>query len=159
MATVAARQTGFTYLGLMMAIAIMGLVQAALAQAWHAEARRQKEQELLFAGNQIRAALQLYYTHSPAKSPRYPLRLEDLLRDPRQPSTERYLRRIYPDPITGTPEWGLIRGADGEIHGVHSLSDLKPLKQGHFTKADKRFEGAQKYSEWLFVMAAGQGQP
>jgi type II secretory pathway pseudopilin PulG len=151
------KEHGFTYLGLLIAVAVLGLVQAALAEAWHAAARRDKEQELLFAGNQMRAALQLYYAHSPAKSLRYPLHLEDLLQDSRQPSTERYLRKIYVDPMTGAPEWGLIRGAGGEIYGVHSLSDLKPLKQGHFARANKRFEGAQKYSEWLFVVAPGQG--
>lgn len=152
----AAKTAGFAYIGLLVAIAIMGLVQASLAAAWQADARREKEKELLYAGNQIRQALNLYYAHSPAKSTRQPLQLEDLLLDPRAPAPERYLRKIFPDPITGKPEWGIIRGAGGEIHGVHSLSERQPLKQGGFSRADKNFAGAQKYSEWLFMAGAGQ---
>jgi type II secretory pathway pseudopilin PulG len=146
-----ARQTGFTYIALLVAIAVMGLVQSALAEAWHTDVQREKEQELLFAGNQMRAALNLYYARSPAGSRRQPLRLEDLLQDGRTPATERYLRRIYRDPISGGEQWGLIRGASGEIHGVHSLSAARPLKQGGFDKANRHFSGAQKYSEWVFM--------
>jgi type II secretory pathway pseudopilin PulG len=153
------RQDGFAYLGLLVAIAVMGVVQAALCQAWHADARRQKEQQLLFAGNELRAALELYYSQSPPKSLRQPLRLEDLLKDARRPSTARYLRKLYPDPITGKVEWGLIRGAGGEIHGVHSLSEQKPLKQSGFDRADRQFAGAQKYSEWVFMAAPGRPAP
>jgi type II secretory pathway pseudopilin PulG len=150
-----ARQDGFTYVGLMVAIVVMGLVQAALAEAWHTDAQREKEQELLFAGNQMRAALNLYYARSPAKSLRQPARLEDLLQDARTPTNQRYLRRIYRDPISGRAEWGIIRGAGGEIHGVHSLSAATPLKQGGFDMANRHFAGAQKYSEWVFMAASG----
>lgn len=146
---------GFAYLGLLVVIAIMGLVQASLAAAWRADARREKEKELLFAGHQIRQALDLYYTRSPPNAPRHPMQLEDLLQDPRTPTHERYLRRIYPDPVTGSVEWGIIRGAGGEIHGVHSLSERLPLKQGGFARADRNFSGAQKYSEWTFMATPG----
>lgn len=134
----------------------MGLMQASLAAAWDAHARREKETELLFVGNQIREALNLYYAHSPPKALRQPLQLEDLLRDARTPTHERYLRKIYPDPVTGKGEWGIIRGGGGEIHGVHSLSERKPLKQGGFAKADKNFAGAQKYADWVFMATPGR---
>lgn len=147
---------GFAYLGLLIAIAIMGLIQASLATAWHADARREKEKELLFAGNQFRQALNLYYAHSPGKALRQPLQLEDLLLDPRTPVQQRYLRKMYPDPITGKREWGIIRGAGGEIYGVHSLSGQQPLKQGGFGRGDRNFTGAQKYSQWVFMAGPAQ---
>jgi type II secretory pathway pseudopilin PulG len=150
-----ARQAGFTYIALLVAVAVMGLVQAALAVAWHNDLQREKEQELLFAGTQIRAALNLYYARSPAGSVRQPARLEDLLQDARTPANQRYLRKIYRDPVDGRAEWGIIRGAGGEIHGVHSLSAARPLKQGGFDLANRRFSGAQKYSEWVFMAAPG----
>lgn len=152
----ATKSSGFAYLGLLIAIAIMGLVQASLATAWHADAVREKEKELLFAGGQIRQALNLYYAHSPGKARRQPLQLEDLLLDPRTAAHERYLRKIYPDPITGKREWGMIRGAGGEIYGVYSLSALAPLKQGGFARAERNFTGAQKYSAWVFMAGPGQ---
>lgn len=150
------KAAGFAYLGLLVVVAIMGLMQASLAVAWHADAQREKEKELLFVGNQIRQALILYYAHSPANVRRQPLRLEDLLEDPRTPTHERYLRKIYVDPISGTADWGIIRGAGGEIYGVHSLSERQPLKQGGFARADRNFSGAQKYTEWVFMPEPGQ---
>jgi type II secretory pathway pseudopilin PulG len=150
------REDGFAYLGLLVAIAIMGVVQAALCEAWHADARREKEQQLLFAGGELRAALELYALRSPPNAPRQPQRLDDLLKDPRQAGTARYLRKLYPDPITGKAEWGLVRGAGGEIHGVYSLSEQRPLKQAGFARAYQRFAGAQKYSEWVFMAAPGR---
>jgi hypothetical protein len=36
---------------------------------------------------------------------------------------------------------------------VHSLSQEKPLKVAGFRVRDATFEGAQKYSEWMFVHA------
>jgi hypothetical protein len=68
--------------------------------------------------------------------------------------------------MTGKNEWGLVKGPDGGIGGVYSLSEDKPLKVAGFKLRDATLEGAQKYSDWKFtftpVPAAGQagaGQP
>jgi hypothetical protein len=84
------------------------------------------------------------------------MKLEHLLKDPRHPGTQRYLRRIYRDPVTGGEEWGLVRGAGGEILGVHSLSEEPPLKQGNFSLADRDFAGKTKYADWVFMHVPGQ---
>lgn len=149
-------EAGFTYLVLMITVAIMGVALAALGGAWHAQARREKERQLLFAGNQIRAAIIAYYEHAPAQGPRFPAALDDLLKDPRVPGTQRYLRRIYPDPVSGSADWGLVRGAAGELVGVHSKSQQEPLKQGGFRRANRSFEGMAKYSDWVFMFVPGQ---
>ena len=81
----------------------------------------------------------------------YPRTLDDLLKDPRQPSTQRYLRKLYPDPMTGKSEWGFVKGPDGGIGGVYSLSEDKPLKVAGFKLRDASLEGAQKYSDWKFT--------
>ncbi len=39
----------------------------------------------------------------------------------------------------------------GIMGGVHSLSEATPLKQTDFAYADRAFEGATKYSDWLFA--------
>lgn len=150
------RQDGFTYLGLMVLIAIMGITLASVGEVWHMALKREKEQELLFVGNQFRRALDLYYAYTPGQARRQPLSLEELLRDPRYPGTQRYLRKIYPDPVTGSPVWGLIKGPGGEIYGVHSLSEDEPLKQGNFSLADAMFENRKRYSDWVFMPTPGQ---
>jgi type II secretory pathway pseudopilin PulG len=147
-------EQGFTYIALLIFIAIMSVGLLATGEVWSTSMRREKEQELLFAGDQIRNAISMYYSHTPAQAGYYPTSLEDLLKDPRYPATRRYLRKIYPDPITNSTDWELVKGPNGEIFGVHSISDDMPLKKSNFNFADRGFEGKTKYSDWVFMISA-----
>lgn len=145
------RQAGFTYLTALFLVAILLGGLALAGEMWATAAKRQNEAELLFIGNQYRRAIGLYYEATPGSVKRYPRSVEDLLKDPRHARTERYLRKLYPDPITGKTEWGFVKAPDGGIQGVHSLSQDKPVKLAGFLTRDAGFERAQKYAEWLFV--------
>lgn len=145
------RARGFGYIGLLILVAMMSIALAAAGEIWHTAMKREKEQELLFVGNQFRLAIDQYSAQPPGLGRRYPQSLEELLQDPRQPGVRRYLRKIYLDPMTGKAEWGLIIGPNGEIFGVHSLSEAEPLKKANFPLAEKGFEGRTKYSEWVFM--------
>jgi type II secretory pathway pseudopilin PulG len=146
------RMRGFTFIGLLVIVTIMGIALLAVGEVWNFAQKREKEQALLFTGGQFRQAIKLYYMHTPAsaKLQPYPMSLEDLLKDPRYPSTQRYLRKIYLDPFTNSPEWGLLKNPNGGIYGVYSLSAETPAKKENFKLADKSFEGKTKYSEWAF---------
>lgn len=144
------RQRGFTFLAMLIALALVGVGLAVLGESWQVSSARAREAELLFAGNQYRRAIAAYY-RQPLAPGRLPERLEDLLHDPRTPSTTRYLRRLFPDPITGSAEWGLVNAPDGGIMGMHSLSAERPLKSAGFRTRDKEFENTEKYSDWKFV--------
>ena len=150
------RTGGFTYIGLLIVVVIMGVVLVSVGEVWHTVQRREKEKELLFIGNQFRWAIDGYYQNTAGQQLRYPVRLEDMLKDPRYPSTQRYLRKIFRDPVSGSEKWGLIRGPDGEIYGVYSLSEEEPIKKANFSLADKNFEGKTKYSDWIFMHFPGQ---
>jgi len=145
------RARGFTYIGVLIMVAMMGIALAAAGEVWHTASKREKEQELLFIGDQYRRAIGQFIAHTPGKARRYPLSLEELLQDPRYPGTRRYLRKIYLDPMTGKAEWGLITGPGGGIFGVHSLSEDEPVKKANFRLADRAFEGMPKYSDWVFM--------
>ena len=147
----AANSGGFTYLGVLFLIAASGIALVATSQVWYTAQKRDKEEELLFVGDQLRRAIGAYYGGTSSGPKRYPANLEDLLRDPRSPGVRRYLRQMYRDPMTGGIAWGLMKAADGTIFGVYSLSEQEPLKKGGFTREDQAFEGKAKYSEWLFV--------
>ena len=78
-------------------------------------------------------------------------KLEDLVEDKRYPNPQRYLRKVYPDPMTGSTEWGLIPAPGGQgIMGVYSLSEAAPIKTGNFSMAYEVFHGSSRYSEWQF---------
>jgi type II secretory pathway pseudopilin PulG len=143
-------QRGFTYLTVLFIVAIMGVGLALVGEVWETSAKREKETELLFIGNQYRKAIERYYLAGKAQ---YPRMLEDLLKDPRRPGTERYLRQLYPDPVTGKP-FGLVKAPDGGIAGVHSLSAEAPLKITGFRPRDRDLEGAKAYADWKFVHGA-----
>jgi type II secretory pathway pseudopilin PulG len=141
--------TGFTYLTVLFIVAILAGGLGLVGKVWHTAAMREKEAELLYVGNQYRKAIERY---SLTGQRQYPRALTDLIKDSRRPTTERYLRRVYPDPITGKDEWGLVKAPDGGILGVYSLSDDKPLKSANFQPRDQAFEGTAKYSDWKFVV-------
>jgi len=147
------RAKGFTYLAVLFAVAILSGGLALAGEMWETSAQREREAELLFVGHQYRMAIQRYFLSGPQRQ--YPRSLEDLLKDPRRPGTERYLRTLYPDPITGKA-WALVKAPDGGIVGVHSVSEAKPFKLSGFKQRDATFEGAQKYSDWKFAHVAPQ---
>ena len=145
-----AKARGFTYLTVLFMVAILAGGLALAGEVWHTSAAREKEAELLFVGHQYRKAIERYYLSGPQRQ--YPRELEALLKDPRRPGAERYLRRLYPDPVTGQP-FVLLKAPDGGILGVHSPSEEAPLKTGGFKVRDAAFEGKTKYAEWRFVHA------
>jgi type II secretory pathway pseudopilin PulG len=145
------RQAGLTFLAVLLFVAILGASLAVTGQLWHTAQLREKERELLFVGGEYRKAIQLYYMNSPGGVGQYPRELADLVKDPRQPAVRRYLRKLYRDPMTGQPQWGLVKNPDGSIAGVYSLSTEAPFKTANFRKGDAEFEGKEKYSDWKFV--------
>ena len=145
------KQKGFTYLGMLIIVAVMGAGLAAFGQIYSHAAQRDKEVELLFVGEQYREAIASYYRKSPGASA-YPKKLEDLVEDKRFPMPVRHLRRIYADPMTGGKEWGLVEAPGGAgIMGVHSVSEEKPIKSANFSTKQQEFETAESYKAWRFV--------
>jgi type II secretory pathway pseudopilin PulG len=148
------REKGFTYLTILFVVAVMGIGLALVGRTWETAAKREREAELLQAGTEYRKAIERYYLAGPRQ---YPRALADLIKDPRQPGIMRHLRKLYPDPITGKDDWGLVKADDGGIAGVYSLSEDPPLKSGGFALRDAAFEGKTKYSEWQFIYAPAAG--
>jgi type II secretory pathway pseudopilin PulG len=144
-------QQGFTYVALLIIVALIGAGLAAKGVSWKNAGQREKEAELLFIGQEFREAIALYYFRSPGQAQDYPKSLEELTADTRFSNTQRYLRRIYRDPMTGRPNWGLVLSPSGRIMGVHSLSRDRPLKTANFSEADQEFSGSGSYSDWQFV--------
>jgi len=170
---------GFTYLIVLLFIAVSALALGSVAQVWATAAKREREKELIFVLGQFHQAIQNYVRAStgpqaaqaqaqvavPAEA--LPQELDDLIKDPRAPDVRRYLRRIYVDPMTGSAQWGLIR-RQGRIVGVYSLSEDQPIGK-NYALASIDFNGATKYSDWQVILpvqlavavapAAGMAEP
>jgi type II secretory pathway pseudopilin PulG len=140
-------QCGFTYLGLLIAVAVTGVGLGAYAEFASQAAQREKEAELLFRGNAFQDGIASYYK----KEQRYPKALEELLEDKRFPMPVRHLRKLYADPMTGTADWALVEAPGGGVMGVHSRSEAAPRKTGNFLLKNADFGKAQRYSDWKFI--------
>ncbi len=149
------RKKGFTYIWMLFAVALAGIVLAGAGQVWRTESWRDKEKELMFVGDQFRQAIGSYYESSPGIPKRYPDSLEKLLADDRFPIVKRHLRKIFPDPMTGTAKWGLVRQPGIGITGVYSLSTQKPIKRTNFSERYESFASAMSYKDWKFVYSPG----
>jgi type II secretory pathway pseudopilin PulG len=148
---------GFTYIGVLFLIALLGLGLAGTGEAWSLTRQRERERELLWAGNQYARAVKAYYEQSPGVR-RYPERLEDLLEDRRFPMPRHHLRQLYPDPVT-REAWDLVLAPDGRIAGVRSRSEAAPLKQAGFPARWDGFKGMTRYSDWHFVAEGSVPKP
>jgi type II secretory pathway pseudopilin PulG len=145
------RKQGFTYLSALILVVISGIALTGASRYWSTVVKREKEEELLFRGEQFRIAIESYYKSTPSGQRAYPRELEELVRDPRALTLRRHLRKMYPDPVTRDGVWGIERDQQGGIRGVFSRSQAQPLKTGDFPEAYKSFENAKAYSDWRFV--------
>jgi type II secretory pathway pseudopilin PulG len=156
---------GFTLIAAMVAVVIIGIMAGAASQSWRTIMQRDREEELLFRGTQYRDAIAKWHkprgTPGQPKPPPRPLRdLRDLLQDPNTPETVRYLRRLYPDPITGKDFEVIMGDASSQgIVGVKSSSQDPPLKRGNFPDDLKAFADKDKYSDWQFNYLTPVNQP
>lgn len=152
------RQSGFSYLLVLFFIASVAAGLSAVGELWATSRQRERELDLLFAGSAIRQAISTYYKDTPGPVKQYPASLESLLKDPRFPDTRRYLRQLYPDPMSGNTEWVLIMAPQGGIMGVASASENAPLKRAGFHEPNQLFEEQAvrlkdklRYRDWEFI--------
>jgi type II secretory pathway pseudopilin PulG len=142
-------QAGFTYVLVLFLVALVGLGLASVATVYTTLAKRERENQLLFVGQQFRDALESYAAQTPQGSVPFPKSLEELLRDPRYPVVKRHLRKLYVDPMTGTTDWGFERNAAGGIVGVFSTARGAPLRQ-ELPQQLALNSAAGSYAEWVF---------
>ncbi len=142
---------GFTYLGLLIAVVVLGIAMSAVGVVWHTHAQIEREKELMFIGKQFQLAIGAYYNSNVAGGAAYPQQLTDLLIDNRSPEPRHYLRRLYTDPMTGTQDWSVVRTEGLGIIGVASSSTGVPLKRAGFSNDELEFADATCYCQWQFV--------
>jgi len=139
---------GFTYLGLLVLVALIGLMLSAASEVVSTVAQREREAQLLWVRHEYRAAIGRFWI----RNHKFPQMLEELVGSaPDAPIQVRYIRRLYPDPMTNAVDWVLVKAPNDAIMGIASSSTRAPLKTGHFDDADQDFADAKAYSDWQFT--------
>ena len=87
---------------LLVAVAIMGIMLSVALPVWNQLAKREREAELVFRGEQYARAVELYQRTYAAT---YPEDVEELIE-------ERFLRRVYRDPMTEDGEFRVVYEAE-----------------------------------------------
>lgn len=143
---------GWTYLLLLLALALGAAMLATLGQAWQTLAQRDAEAELLFRGGAIAQALADWRDATPAGLPNAPSSLEELLLDQRRGSdaARPLLRRLYTDPFTGQADWVLQRDAAGGIQAVSSSSRRPALRRSGLQLRSNADPRNPAVGDWLF---------
>lgn len=148
----AGKHGGFTYLIMLLALTIFSVGLAALGLTWSAVAQRDQEKELIQIGQIYQDAIADYYNRSPGQVKKYPATWQDLLQDSRYVGTVRHVRRIYIDPLTRSPTWGLIPAPDGGFMGVVSLSTKETLSQQPRRLDNGSVIAGTHYNDWKFIV-------
>jgi type II secretory pathway pseudopilin PulG len=168
---------GYAMAALLVALGVMSVLMMAALPAWRFQAKREKELELIFRGEQYARAIGLYQL----KNRSFPPSIDVLVQG-------RYLRKKYKDPMTkdgefqplfaganpgpggtqgpagaaaqtrNTPSQGPGRGQSapgfqtgpGGLIGVVSKSKEDSIRV---------YRGRTKYNEWQFVFANNRGAP
>ena len=92
------KKEGYTLIVLMIAIFILSIGLLVAVPVWQTEMQREKEEELIFRGNQYAEAIRRLQMKKPGVFPRT---LDELVK-------EKCIRKLYKDPMTDHGEWNLI---------------------------------------------------
>lgn len=151
--------SGLVLLGVLLLLSLAALSALVAGEVWATAVRREREEQLLFVGEQYRRAVESYYRATPGRVKTLPNSLSVLLEDDRFPMPIRHLRRLYADPLNEQAEWGLVK-IDSGIVGVYSSSTSTPLKRRGFPVRYAHFEDAKDYRQWRFVFQVpGRSSP
>ena len=139
---------------MLFAVFLLSLGLGKAVEVHTTQVRREREAELIEVGLLYRQAIRDYYLSAPGGEHRYPAQLDDLLKDSRHLVTRRYLRRLYPDPMTGRPMTA-IQAPQGGIRGVASPSTSLPIRIKLPAEVTLENGSAYRHSDWLFVYDGG----
>jgi type II secretory pathway pseudopilin PulG len=144
------KQTGFTYIGIIVTVAILGVGLAITGPIWKKVVYIEKEKQLLYVGDAFSKAIESYYEKSPNSAKFLPKSINDLVSDKRFPKPKRHLRKIFIDPMTASKDWGIIYQGQYVV-GVYSKSNKIPIKKANFESQYQFFGFARTYQDWKFV--------
>jgi type II secretory pathway pseudopilin PulG len=160
-------ECGYLMVALLVSMSIMAILMAAALPAWHTLARREKEAELIFRGEQYARAIGLWQRRFANASPPS----IDVLVE------QRLLRKKYKDPITNdefqilgagtspagqpqqsnaSPAQGASRatGAGLQGRGNPAVGGIVGVTSKSPEKSLRLYNGRDTYNQWVFMPVA-----
>ena len=168
MSTAPRREEGFIMVALLVSMAVAAVWMTVLVPKWTTQALRQKEDDLIFRGEQYARAIALYYTKNQA----YPPTVDILV-------TQKFLRRKWKDPITGKdfllvpapsptgqqaaqPVQGPGRAGAaapvGVAQGGQLMSGFMGVRSQSSATSIKLYQQQQVHNQWRFDMGDACGR-
>ena len=129
----ASRGRGVAFLILMMILTLLLISMTVALPDIYTKGQREREEELIFRGNQYARAIMLYHR----QFNRFPTSVQDMIK---KTNGYRFLRQAYPDPMTRSGKWRFIHAnAAGVIIDSKTLTPPAPSKpaQGGFGASDQ----------------------
>ena len=141
---------GYAMAGLLVALGIMGVVMSMLMPSWSTWAKREREAELIFRGEQYMHAIELYQRQFAGA---YPTDVSLLVE-------QRFLRKAFTDPMTGAAfqilTQGSVSAAAGPAEPVAGMPGVTQQQaDGRATRVDQGpVAGGTRASATPFTEAA-----
>jgi len=151
------RRKGYTLIILVFAVFMLSLGLLIAVPVWQTQIQREKENELIFRGNQYVEAVRIYQMKHPGS---FPHSFDEMI-------DEKCLRRLYKEPMTKHGKWDIIlpyqgmsikKGNDlrkvlvvpqdvlSSIENPQIIGVVSPSLQ----KSKKIYLGQKTYNKWLF---------
>jgi type II secretory pathway pseudopilin PulG len=178
---------GYVLIMLMFIVTVLAIGLMVAVPVWETQIKREKEEELIFRGNQYVEAVRIYQLKNPG---RFPQELDILVE-------EKCLRRPYKDPMTPEGDWNLIlqmpgvnvgrgpqaprqrgpgvRPSQGQptepaaiqkimVAPMNALSSIQnPQILGVVSSSDQKsikiYNDQESYDMWLFYYGQASGNP
>ena len=168
---------GYAMVALLVSLVVMGVLMSMLLPIWSQAAQREREAELVFRGEQYARSIELYQRRFAGA---FPPDVDSLVE-------QRFLRRVYKDPMTEDGEFQILYQAQGAAvvgapataarpgqvigqptwvarppNGQRTTSGPRGGVIGVVSKSTDQslriYNGGSTYSEWLFVHVSSTTQ-
>lgn len=139
-------ETGFAMAGLLVSVFIVSLMMAMALPVWHHAAKREREAELIFRGEQYARAVALWQRQRPGSTPPD---LDTLVE-------QRYLRKKYRDPMAEDGEFRLV--LQSEITAVPEVGAIT-TGAGQQLRTETSLEGQSRGETFGIGAGSPGGQP
>jgi type II secretory pathway pseudopilin PulG len=155
---------------LLVAISVMAVLLSVALPAWSHMIRREKEEELIFRGQQYARAINLYQrkTASPFAPSIEVLIKERMLRkkykDPLSPNKDGEFQLLYANQGTspigaGTTAGGGAVGAAASTFGAKTSGAIRGVVSKNTGTSLRKYNDKTRYNEWEFVGIASEAKP